>query len=68
MHQPPVIAAVIPCHNEEVSVGRVISDLRIAVPDMRIYVYDNASTDRTAEVAIAGGATVSRCRHRTPAG
>jgi len=58
MHQPPVIAAVIPCHNEEVSVGRVISDLRIAVPDLRIYVYDNASTDRTAEVAIAGGATV----------
>lgn len=60
MDQPPVIAAIIPCHNEETAIGRVISDLRSAVPDLRIYVYDNASVDRTAEVASAAGATVRR--------
>lgn len=58
MDQSPVIAAVIPCHNEEAAVGQVIADLRAAVPEMRIYVYDNASTDRTVEVATAAGAIV----------
>ncbi|MET0861563.1 MAG: glycosyltransferase, partial [Microbacterium sp.] len=58
MDQPPVIAAIIPCHNEEAAVGRVVSDLRDAVPDMLIYVYDNASSDRTSEIAAAHGAVV----------
>ncbi len=52
------IAAIIPCHNEEAAIGQVIADLRSAVPEMVIYVYDNASTDRTVEVATAAGALV----------
>ena len=52
------IAGVIPCHNEEVSVGRVIEGLRSAVPGIDVYVYDNASSDRTRDVAHANGAIV----------
>jgi glycosyltransferase involved in cell wall biosynthesis len=53
-----VIAAIVPCYNEELSVGKVVADLTDAVPGIHVYVYDNASTDHTAEVAAAAGATV----------
>ncbi len=52
------IAAIVPCHNEEITVGKVVTDLRTAVPGMTVYVYDNNSTDRTVERAIEGGAVV----------
>ena len=52
------IAVLIPCFNEEVAVPRVIRDFRKALPNASIYVYDNASTDRTAEVAAQEGAIV----------
>jgi len=57
-NEKPRIAAIVPCYNEEAAVGTVVRDLRAAVPDMDIYVYDNRSTDRTAEVAQAAGAIV----------
>jgi glycosyltransferase involved in cell wall biosynthesis len=65
MDRPPVIAAVIPCHNEEIAIAQVVADLRSAVPELAIYVYDNASTDRTVEVARAAGAIV---RHESTKG
>ncbi len=49
---------LIPCHNEEPTIGSVVDDFRREQPDARIYVYDNNSTDATAEVARAHGATV----------
>lgn len=52
------IAAVVPCHNEEASVAKVVADLQAAVPGIIVYVYDNLSTDRTAERARAAGAIV----------
>lgn len=52
------IAAIIPCYNEEVAVAKVVQDVREALPTADIYVYDNKSTDRTAEVARAAGAIV----------
>ena len=52
------IAVLIPCFNEEVAVPHVIADFRRALPAAKIYVYDNASTDRTAEVAARAGAIV----------
>src|SRR5690606_8544432 len=58
------IAAIVPCYNEEVAIGQVVADLRAAVPGMTIYVYDNNSTDRTAEVAAAAGAIVRREERR----
>jgi glycosyltransferase involved in cell wall biosynthesis len=55
---PKQIAVIIPCHNEEAAVGTVVADFRRVLPAANIYVYDNSSTDRTAEVAAAAGAVV----------
>jgi glycosyltransferase involved in cell wall biosynthesis len=52
------IAAIVPCYNEEAAVGKVVQDLRAAVPTMEIYVYDNGSTDATQERAREAGAIV----------
>src|SRR3954451_2995405 len=52
------IAAIVPCHNEEAAVAKVVADLRASVPGMTVYVYDNCSTDGTAERALAAGAVV----------
>ncbi|WP_315903487.1 glycosyltransferase family 2 protein [Streptomyces violarus] len=54
----PTIACVVPCHNEEASIGKVVRDLRAALPEAVVYVYDNASTDRTVEIARGAGAIV----------
>jgi len=52
------IALLIPCFNEEQTVAQVIRDFRENIPDAEIYVYDNNSTDRTAEIAAENGAIV----------
>src|ERR1700759_5296561 len=52
------IAVLVPCFNEEAAVASVVSDFRKALPSAQIYVYDNNSKDRTAEVARAAGAEV----------
>ena len=49
---------LVPCHNEEATVASVVHDFRQALPGAEIYVFDNASTDRTAERAREAGATV----------
>ncbi len=54
------IAVLVPCYNEDAAVAAVVRDFRAALPGAAIYVYDNNSTDRTAEVAEAAGATVRR--------
>lgn len=54
----PRIAVLLPCYNEEAAIGLTISGFRAALPSAAIYVYDNNSTDRTREVAAAGGAIV----------
>lgn len=53
-----VVAAIVPCFNEEATITTVVSDLKNAVPGMAVYVYDNNSTDRTAELARDAGAIV----------
>ncbi len=52
------VAVLLPCYNEEKTIGKVVRDFREALPEADIYVYDNNSTDRTAEVATAAGAIV----------
>ncbi len=52
------IAVLIPCYNEEQTIEKVINDSRKALPDAVIYVYDNNSSDRTAEISEAAGAIV----------
>jgi len=56
--QLPLVAFIIPCYNEENSIGAVIDEARVLVPDSMIYVCDNNSTDSTATVALSHGATV----------
>lgn len=60
----PEIAAIVPCYNEEATVGQVVCDLRRAVPGITVYVYDNSSNDRTAEIAAEAGAIVRTERRR----
>jgi len=52
------IAVIIPCFNEALAIKKVVDDFRAAVPEATIYVYDNISTDKTADVAQAAGAIV----------
>lgn len=52
------IAVLIPCYNEEKTIEKVIKDAKAVLEDAVIYVYDNNSTDRTAEIAQAAGAVV----------
>ena len=52
------IAVLIPCLDEEAAIAQVVRDFRAALPSARIYVYDNASSDGTAEAARAAGAIV----------
>lgn len=54
------VAVLLPCFNEEVTIGKVVRDFKAALPDATVYVYDNNSTDRTAEIAAAEGAIVRR--------
>jgi len=58
------IAVIIPCHDEETTIGKVVEDFRSALPDARIYVIDNDSSDRTAAVAQERGAVVLVERQR----
>jgi glycosyltransferase involved in cell wall biosynthesis len=52
------IAVLIPCYNEEHTVEKVVTDFRRVLPEAVIYVYNNNSTDRTAELAEKAGAIV----------
>ena len=52
------IAILVPCYNEEASVGTVVAQFQQALPEADIYIYDNNSKDRTAEVAAKAGAIV----------
>ncbi len=54
------IAVLIPCYNEEQTVAKVVADAKAALPEAVVYVYDNNSTDATAEKAKAAGAVVRR--------
>src|SRR5215813_3720577 len=52
------VAVLLPCFNEETTVGKVVSDFKKVPSQATIYVFDNASTDRTAQIAEDAGATV----------
>lgn len=54
------VAVLVPCYNEAAAVAQVVRDFRAALPDSEIYVFDNNSTDGTAEIAQAAGALVRR--------
>lgn len=52
------LAVLLPCYNEEGAITKVVQDFQRILPTANIYVYDNNSTDRTIEEALAAGAIV----------
>ena len=56
------IAVLIPCYNESRTIEKVVLDFKRALPQATIYVYDNNSTDGTADIAARAGAVVRRER------
>ncbi len=61
------VAVLLPCLNEARAIAEVVRAFRAALPAATVYVYDNNSTDDTAAVAAAAGATV-RCEPRAGKG
>ena len=52
------IAVLIPCYNESKTIAKVVDDFKKQLPEANIYVYDNNSTDNTADIARQAGAIV----------
>lgn len=52
------IAVLIPCYNECKTIEKVVTDFKKELPNADIYVYDNNSTDNTAQIAAKAGAIV----------
>lgn len=52
------IAVLIPCFNEAQTIEKVVTDWKKELPEAVIYVYDNNSSDNTAEIALKAGALV----------
>lgn len=52
------IAVLLPCYNEEAAIAGVVADFKAALPQATVYVFDNNSTDHTADVATKAGAVV----------
>jgi glycosyltransferase involved in cell wall biosynthesis len=58
------VAVIVPCYNEAAAVRKVVTEVRDSLPTAHIYVYDNNSTDDTAAIAAAAGATVRHVARR----
>jgi glycosyltransferase involved in cell wall biosynthesis len=52
------IAILVPCYNEALTIAAIVRDFQACLPQAQVYVFDNNSTDGTAEVARAAGAVV----------
>ena len=52
------ICILIPCYNEAQTIEKVVRDFKDVLPTATVYVYDNNSTDSTAELAQKAGAIV----------
>ena len=60
------IAILIPCYNEAITIGKVVTDFRREIPEAEIHVFDNNSNDNTSEVAAAAGASFFATFARSP--
>lgn len=58
--RPRRIAVLLPCYNEAPSIGKVVADFRAVLPEAVVYVYDNNSSDGTAQIAAEAGAVVRK--------
>lgn len=58
MYSNKKVAVIVPCYNEASAIDKVVSDFKLHLPDAVIYVFDNNSSDGTADVAKKAGAVV----------
>ncbi|MAK62588.1 MAG: glycosyl transferase [Ponticaulis sp.] len=58
------VAVIVPCYNEELTIESVVQDFRQVLPEAKIYVFDNNSSDRTSEIASNCGAIVRHERRQ----
>lgn len=58
------IAVAIPCYNEAVTITQVVEDFRAQLPEAEIYVFDNNSSDESANLARKAGAVVHKVRQQ----
>src|ERR1700733_4566596 len=58
------VAVLVPCYNEGQAIAKVVGDFRTALPEAKVYVYDNNSSDDPAEAAKGAGAIVRRESHQ----
>lgn len=58
------VAVLIPCYNEAVAIRKVVEDFRAALPGVRVYVFDNNSSDDSASIAAMAGAEVRHVAHK----
>jgi glycosyltransferase involved in cell wall biosynthesis len=58
------IVILIPCFNEALTIVNVINDFKKELPDSRIIVFDNASTDETKSLASGAGAEVVQVKRK----
>jgi glycosyltransferase involved in cell wall biosynthesis len=58
------IAVLVPCYNEAAAIAKVVEDFQAALPGAAIFVFDNNSTDGTADAARAAGAEVFQEKHQ----
>lgn len=56
----PVIAVAVPCYNEAITIEKVVRDFKAQLPDAEIHVFDNNSTDDSAQIAAEAGAVVHK--------
>lgn len=54
----PIIAVLVPCYNEALTIKKVVEDFKTYLPEAEIFVYDNNSNDNTLSIAKEAGATV----------
>lgn len=52
------VAVLVPCYNEALTIGTIVSDFRACLPEAEIYVFDNNSSDDTVALAREAGAFV----------
>jgi glycosyltransferase involved in cell wall biosynthesis len=58
------IAILVPCYNEALTIEAIVRDFRASLPQATVYVFDNNSTDGTAEIARLAGASVRLVPHQ----
>ncbi len=58
------VAVLLPCYNEALTIAGVVAGFRLALPGAKIWVFDNNSSDGTADIAARAGARVIRERRQ----